>query len=129
MKVAKTISGLCKNFLQRMHLDKAEEGVQFVISALKAAHGTDSDDLLIIAHQKQNLCEVHLTKINYLGEKVYDPSGRPGKYAMEARKIVENVLGDPNKANYHRARAIAMLGKTELVQKNQSTCQEMMLEA
>ena len=112
-----------------MHRDKAVEGMQFNIEALKIAHGVESGDLLSVVKEKQDLSEVYLTNIDYFGEKTYDSQDRPAKISTEARDAVNRILGDADKANYHRARAIARVGKTELVQKNQSRCQELMLEA
>lgn len=67
--------------------------------------------------------------INYLGEKVYDPKDRPAKRANEALAIVNKIIGDANEHNYLRAKAIAMVGKTELVQKNQEKAEELMMAA
>ena len=39
MQVIKTISGLCKVFICRLNLDKAEEGFNFIIEALKKLTG------------------------------------------------------------------------------------------
>lgn len=56
-----------------MHLEKAEEGLNFNLEALKKVHCVDSEDLLSIVKCKLELANVRLTMINYLGEKVYDP--------------------------------------------------------
>ena len=79
--------------------------------------------------EQHDLSEVHLTNINYLGDKVYDPKGRPAKLADEALETVNRIFRDEDDAHYHRAKAIARVGKTELPQKNQGRCQELMLEA
>ena len=55
-----------------MHRDKAVEGMQFNIEALKIAHGVESGDLLSVVKEKQDLSEVYLTNIDYFGEKTYD---------------------------------------------------------
>ena len=98
-----------------MHREEAAEGMLFNIEALKVATGVESGDLLSVVKQKQDLSEVYLTNIDYFGEKQYDPADRPAKFAIEAREAVNSILGDADKANYHRARAIARVGKTELV--------------
>ena len=127
--VVRTISGLCKNFLQRMHLEKAEEGHLFNEEALKKLHAVESGELLSVVKCKQDQANIRMTMINYLGEKVYDPKDRPAKRANEALAIVNKIIGDANEHNYLRAKAIAMVGKTELVQKNQEKAEELMMAA
>ena len=77
-----------------MHLDKAEEGLLFNEEALKKVHGVESGELMSIVKCKHDLATVRMTMINYLGEKIYDPKGRPAKRCNEALAIVEKVLGD-----------------------------------
>ena len=98
-----------------MHLDKAEEGLSFNEQALKKVHGVESGELLSIVKVKHDQANVRMTMINYLGEKVYDPKDRPAQRTKEARAIVEKLIGDKDQFNYLRAKAISMVGKTELV--------------
>ena len=102
----------------RLKLDKAEEGFTYVIEALKKIHGIETEDLLSVVKFKHELANMHLQKVDTRNKKVYDAKDRPGQLAIQSREIVERILGEDDPYNYLRAKAIAQIGKCELVKKN-----------
>ena len=129
MCIVKTISGMSKNFILRMNHDMAEEGMRFNIEALKVTHGVDSGQLLAIVNEKHELCKVRMAVLNYRGDTVFDSKKRPTKHANEALEMVEAILKDDESANQHRAKAIALVAKTELAQNNKGRGEMQMSKA
>ena len=72
---------------------------------------------------------MHLMQVDSRNRKIYDPKNRPAQLANQSREIVERILGESESNNYHRAKAIAQIGKSELVQKNQEKAEQLFLEA
>ena len=118
----KTISGLCKNQIGRLDLKNAEEGFTFIVEVLKKIAVVPSGDLLSIVKMKHELANIHLLSVDSRNNKVYDPKDRPAILANEAREIVDRIIlvGDDaaNNYNYIRAKALAQVGKSELLKKN-----------
>lgn len=107
----------------------AEEGMHFNIEALKVAHGVDSGRLLAVVNEKHELCKVRMAVLNYRGDTVFDSKKRPTKHANEALEMVEAILQDDESANQHRAKAIALVAKTELAQNNKGRGEMQMSKA
>ena len=72
---------------------------------------------------------MHLLQVDSRNRKVYDAQDRPGQLAIQARESVDRILGENDPYNYLRAKAIAQIGKSELVQKNQEKAEQTFLEA
>ena len=72
---------------------------------------------------------MHLTKLDFSNRKIYDKQDRPRILAKEAREIVERIIGAEDKYNYIRAKAIAQIGKADLVEKKQEKAEDLFLEA
>ena len=78
-QVLKTISGLCKVFICRLKLDKAEEGFTYIIEALNKIHGAGPDtDLLSVVKFQHELSNMHLQQVDTKNQKTYDARDRPG---------------------------------------------------
>ena len=122
LQVLRTISGLCKNQIGRLDLKKAEEGFTFIVEVLKKITAVPSGDLLSVVKMKHELANIHLLTVDSRNNKVYDPKDRPAIIANEARDIVDRLIlvsDEPaNNYNYIRAKAIAQIGKAELLRKN-----------
>ena len=102
----------------RLNITKAEEGFIFIINVLKKAAAVESGDLLSVVKFKYELGNVYLLGTDTQGKPVYDNEDRPRKLATEAKETVEKILGSDEQYSYLRAKAIAQLGKSELVLKN-----------
>lgn len=63
------------------------------------------------------------------GKAQGDSEDRAGKLTTQARETVEKILGEDDKFNYLRAKAIAQIGKTELLKKDQEKAEKLFLEA
>ena len=113
LQVLRTISGLCKNQIGRLDLKKAEEGFTFIVEALKKIAAVPSGDLLSIVKMKHELANLHLLSVDSRNNKVYDAKDRPATLAVEARQIVDRIIGKGHigeaseNYNYLRAKAIA----------------------
>ena len=94
-------------------MKKAEEGFTFIVEALKKVSAVPSGDLLSVVKMKHELANIHLLTVDSRNNKVYDVKDRPALLAIEARKIVERIIGggkggEPaDTYNYLRAKAIA----------------------
>ena len=72
MQVIKTISGLCKVFINRLKLDKAEEGWNFIVETLKKASACESGETLHVAKYLQETANLHLLQVDGTNAKIYD---------------------------------------------------------
>ena len=66
----------------RLKLDKAEEGLTYMIEAQKKISGFNSNDLLIVVKIKHELANMHLLQVDSRNKKVYDAMDRPGQLAI-----------------------------------------------
>jgi len=77
----------------------------------------------------QNLASLYLQKVDYEGKVQYDALDRPAKLAAEALAIVERIVGETDKFSYLRAKALARVGRAELVKKDREKAETIFLEA
>ena len=73
---------------------------------------------MVVVKFKLELANMYLMQVDSRNRKIYDPKDRPAQLGSQSREIVERILGESDPNNYHRAKAIAQIGKSELVQKN-----------
>ena len=129
MQVCKTISGLSKVMIGRLNIPKAEEGFTFIIDVMKKASGVESGEILSVVKFKHELAGCYLLGTDNSGKPVYDKEDRPRKMANECKATVESIIGDDEQFSYLRAKAIAQIGKAELVLKNVEKTAELFLQA
>lgn len=60
-QIVKTISGLCKVMVNRLNLSKAEEGLNFIIEAVKKVADVESGELLSVVKYQHELANLYLT--------------------------------------------------------------------
>lgn len=90
-QVIKTISGLCKVLINRLSLAKAEEGLNFIIEAVKKVAGVESGELLSVVKYQHELASMFLVMHDGPRGKNQgaDTEDCAGKITTEARNTVE----------------------------------------
>lgn len=112
----------------RVDVPAAEAGYLFVVKAHNAMVGA-SEDTLAACRVKWNLADVYRTSFSTTGKSCYDPKDRPLKLVNEVADRVKAILGDDDKYNYIRAKALSNVGKNLIAKGDGANAETALLES